>query len=176
MFFDLFIYEDDENVDMERLVDKYSKNLMRLCYLYLKDYHLAEDAVQETFIKAYTKYSTFKRNSSEKTWITKVAINVCKNYMRKSSYKEVSSNESITLFYDSNKENETLYRDDEFIELLNAVYNLPEIYKQVILLYYYEGFTIAEISSILKQKEGTIAVRLKRGRDMLKDILKEEVL
>lgn len=55
-----------EKPDINRLIDSYSKSLMRLCYIYLKDYQLAEDAVQETLTKAYLKYETFKNNSSEK--------------------------------------------------------------------------------------------------------------
>ena len=53
-----------------------------MCFLYLKDYHLAEDAAQETFIKAMKHYDSFNRKSSEKTWLTRIAINCCKNIMR----------------------------------------------------------------------------------------------
>lgn len=173
MFFILSPVQN-EKPEINRLIDNYSKNLMRLCYLYLKDYHLAEDAVQDTLTKAYVKYNTFNKNSSEKTWITRIAINVCKNYLRKSSNKEFSSNECVLLSFASNEESEANYRDEESILLLNAVYSLPEIYKQVILLYYYQNLRITEISKILKQKDVTISVRLLRARKLLKEFLKEE--
>lgn len=164
----------NEKPDINRLIDSYSKSLMRICYIYLKDYHLAEDAVQETLTKAYLKYGTFKNQGSEKTWITKIAINICKNYLRKPLYKQLLNTEYISLAYASDDEATSDYRDDDSIVLLNAVYSLLRIYKEVILLYYYKDLKTAEIAEILKEKEGTISVRLKRARELLKDMLKEE--
>ena len=60
---------------MERLIIEYGDAVLRMCFLYLKDYHLAEDAAQETFIKAMKHYDSFNRKSSEKTWLTRIAIN-----------------------------------------------------------------------------------------------------
>lgn len=68
---------------LERMIRDYGDALLRTCYLYLKDYHLAEDAVQETFIKAMKHYGGFRHRSDEKTWLTRIAINCCKNMMRK---------------------------------------------------------------------------------------------
>lgn len=59
---------------LERLMNEYGDAIFRMCYLYLKDYHLAEDAVQETFIKVMKAYNTFQHRSSEKTWIIRIAI------------------------------------------------------------------------------------------------------
>ena len=67
---------------IERLIMEYGDAILRMCYLYLKDYHLAEDAAQETFIKAMKHYESFHQKSSEKTWLTRIAINCCKNMMR----------------------------------------------------------------------------------------------
>ena len=63
------------NKNLERLINEYGDSLLRMCYLHLKDYHLAEDAVQETFIKAMRSYDSFGHRSSEKTWIMRIAIN-----------------------------------------------------------------------------------------------------
>ena len=60
---------------IERLIMEYGDAILRMCYLYLKDYHLAEDAAQETFIKAMKHYESFHQKSSEKTWLTRIAIN-----------------------------------------------------------------------------------------------------
>lgn len=164
----------NEKPDINRLINDYSKSLMRLCYIYLKDYQLAEDAVQEILTKVYLKYGSFNNKSSEKTWITRIAINVCKNYLRKSSNREFAGSEYISLSYASDDEASASFRDEDSVLLLNAVYSLPEIYKQVILLYYYENLKTSEIAGILKEKENTISVRLKRAKDILKEILKEE--
>ena len=67
---------------LERLMREYRDSVFRMCYLYLKDYYLAEDATQETFIKAMKSYDSFLHNSNEKTWLIRIAINSCKNIMR----------------------------------------------------------------------------------------------
>ena len=75
-------------LDLEAWMEQYGTELLRLCYLYIKDHQLAEDAVQDTFVKAYTKYDSFRGNSSIKTWLTAIAINVCRDIMRRRSYHE----------------------------------------------------------------------------------------
>ncbi len=67
---------------LERLMREYGDSVFRMCYLYLRDYYLAEDATQETFIKAMKSYDSFLHNSNEKTWLIRIAINSCKNIMR----------------------------------------------------------------------------------------------
>ena len=67
-----------EPPDIDRLIDAYAKPLLRLCYLYLRDYHHAEEAVQDTLYRAYVKYGSFNGQCSEATWITRIAINACK--------------------------------------------------------------------------------------------------
>jgi len=146
---------------------------MRLCYLYLKDYQLAEEAVQDTLLKAYDKYSSFKNQSSEKTWVIKIATNVCKDYMRKAFYKEKSNN-NISLTYITEDEELSIYTDDQSVKLLNDVFNLPIQYKQVILLHYYQELSVGEVAKLLNQKPNTISVRLKRAKEMLKETLEED--
>lgn len=68
--------------DINKLVLLYGNELLRMCFLYLKDMHLAEDALQDTFIKAFNCYGQFNGKSNEKTWLTRIAINVCKDYLR----------------------------------------------------------------------------------------------
>ncbi|TYQ17673.1 UNVERIFIED_CONTAM: RNA polymerase sigma-70 factor (ECF subfamily) [Acetivibrio alkalicellulosi] len=172
----IFTTSDNDSTNIDYLIDSYSKSLMRLCYIYLKDYHLAEDAVQETLFKAYKSYKYFRKESSEKTWITKIAINTCKSYLRKYTNKEIVDSNYILLDYESRDEETKFYRTDEAKDLLNAIYNLPQIYKQVILLKCYLELSISEISKIIKQKENTVSVRLKRAKEILKKELKEEVI
>jgi RNA polymerase sigma-70 factor (ECF subfamily) len=69
---------------MQRLIDEYGNSLLRMCYLYFHDLQLAEDAVQDTYIKVYQNRDKFKGACSEKTWITGIAINVCKSHLRRS--------------------------------------------------------------------------------------------
>ncbi len=176
-----FIHRMTES-ELSNLMDEYGTELLRLCFMYLKDYQLAEDAVQETFLKVYTKYSSFRGNSSIKTWITTIAMNVCRDYMRKRSYKE----RPLILPEASDEQDayeERLIHDnaltfgktdedwDNKIMVLKAVSKLPEIYRKTILLYYYSGLSTDEIAKALKCAKATVNVRLKRARDMLKDVL-----
>ena len=68
--------------DMERIVGAYGNAVLRMCFLYLKDSHLAEDASQETFLKVYRNYAQFDGTAGEKTWVMRIAINVCKRQLR----------------------------------------------------------------------------------------------
>ncbi len=171
MFFTLTTVQEYEP-DIDRLITEYSKSLTRLCYLILKDVHLAEEAAWEALYKAYKGYNRFRGDCSEKSWISQIAINVCKSYMRKSSYKAITS-DYISLNYASEEETAYEFQNQESLELLNAVYSLPLKYKQVILLRYYQQMSVTDIAKILKEKENTISVRIRRAHDMLKKILKE---
>lgn len=151
--------------NMKRLLDEYGNSVLRMCFLYLKDIHLAEDALQDTFIKVYTNYSKFKGDSSEKTWIMRIAINVCKNYLRSSWWKRID--ESTVL--ENIPGDETSIGDDS---LLLQVMKLSPKYKEVILLYYYQDMKIREIAKALQRPESTVSVRLKRAREILKVNLK----
>ena len=66
---------------LEVLVDKYQVSLLKVCFTFLRDRSLAEDAVQETFIKVYQSLDSFQGNSSEKTWIFKIAMNTCRDML-----------------------------------------------------------------------------------------------
>lgn len=148
------------------LIQVYGNTIFRLCYLYLKDYHLAEDATQETFIKVYKGLDGFRNESSEKTWITKIAVNECKNCMRKNWFKKERNP-----FIPNMNESYCQFEDDASITA--KIKELPLKYKEVILLYYYQEMNVKEISRILCVSESAVQQRLKRGRKMLKDNLKE---
>ncbi len=161
-----------EKPDLERMMNDYGSDLLRLCYMYLKDYQLAEDALQDTFFKAYYKYTTFKKEASEKTWITSIACNVCKDYIRKKSFSELPDDfETFTPIDEEESPEALAIKSTENAEVMRAVMDLPDIYRQTIILYYYGGFSTVEIANILKTAKPTINVRLKRARDILRKSL-----
>lgn len=157
--------------EMKRLVDCYSSELLKLCTLYLKDRHLAEDALQDTYIKVWQKYHTYNETlSSEKTWITRIAINTCKNYLRTSWFSKTEVSNLIEIVgYDEYKV------IDESIDMMNAILSLKEKYRSVLLMYYYEEFSVKEISEILNTKQSTVLSLLKRGRKQLETILNRDL-
>ncbi len=173
----LFFTLSEPKPDLDRMMAQYGTSLLRLCYMYLKDYQLAQDAVQETFVKVYLKYAGFRAEASEKTWITRIAMNVCRDMMRKRSYRERAEEipEFLASDPDSGPEADAM-ENDRSSALLRAVENLPEIYRQTLLLYYYEDLKAEEIAKIQHTARSTVNVRLKRGRDMLREALSDETL
>lgn len=179
LFFLLADPEAAPKPDLDDLMNTYGTEILRLCTLYLKDYQLAQDAVQETFLKVYTKYAGFRGQCSVKTWITTIAMNVCRDMMRRHSYSE----RPLFLPEDEDAQDEYVERKlaasqdtgepdvDTRMTLLQAVTELPQIYRKTILLYYYNGFSTSEIAKILHCPQATVNVRLKRGRDMLRGVL-----
>lgn len=153
--------------DMNRLIEEYGDSLLRMCFLYLKDTYLAEDAVQDTFIKIHKNYPKFKGDSQEKTWIMRIAINVCKNYLRSSWWKRIDETMILDNIPSSNSD-DTLQDETLLLEIMK----LSSKYKEVILLFYYQDMKIREIAEVLNTPEATISVRLKRAREILKMRLK----
>lgn len=154
--------EKEMDFDLEAAIENYGNSLLRLSYLYLKDQALAEDAVQDTFLKAYKGYSNFHKECSEKTWITRIAINVCKDYLRKSWFKHKTKELVEIPIWDKTEEKEQ--REDLILEIMK----LSPKYKEVILLFYYQELKINEIAQILSIPIGTVSTRLKRAREQMK--------
>lgn len=160
--------------ELEQMMNQYGDYIARTCYIYLKDWALAEDAVQEVFIKAYKHMSEFRKESSEKTWLTSIAINICKNYVRTSWFRKVQI--GIEKIETRNTLEDELINQINQSELLKQVMDLPIKYREVILLYYYQDFKINEIAEILGISESSIKMRLNRGRKKLKDDFGEECI
>ncbi len=169
--------EPDKNLkldieeELQRLMDTYGNDVLRTSYMYLKDKQKAEDAFQEVFIRVFKKYGSFRGESSEKTWIIKIAINVCKDILRSSWVKRVFLSDKVVSQKKSTGFEDGIARKDENRLLFNEVMSLQPMYKEVIILFYYQNFGTVEISSILNIAEGTVRSRLHRAREILKNKL-----
>lgn len=161
------------DTEMQRLIDRYGNDILRLCTLYLKDRHLAEDALQETYIKVWQKYHTYKNHSNEKTWMTRIAINVCKNYLRTAWFKRTETVDIIEISHNSGNSYKSV---EDSIDLMHAIQGLKEKYRAVLLLYYYQEFTVKEIAEIMNMKESTVLSLMRRGRNQLKEKLNNNYL
>jgi len=149
------------------LIDQYERELLRLCCVYLRDISMAEDAVQETFIKAYQHMDSFRGESSEKTWLYKIAINTCRD-MRRSKWLRT---------FDRNVEFDALQipvqgASDVSIALMQEIMRLPVKQREVIFLFYYQDMTLAEIGKLLGAPVSTVGDRLHRARTMLRKAMK----
>ena len=155
-------------MDLERIVNEYGDGLLRMCLLYLKDHAMAEYAVQETFLRAFRHQSDFQGKASVKTWITRIAINVCKD-MLTDPWMRHRADEELP---ETTAPEPGLSSEERYV-ISGKIADLPPKYKEVILLHYYQELKLAEIAEILGESEATIKTRLKRARDLLRSELKE---
>lgn len=151
----------------EELIDSFGKDIWYLCLMYLKDKGLAEDAFQITLFKAWEKRFTYRGESSLKTWVMQIAANSCKNMLRSAYLRGIKRTLPEEALFSVPAKDESERR-----EVRRAVLKLPVKYREVILLYYFQGMKTAEIAAALKLKEPTVSTRLKRARDALGKSLK----
>lgn len=158
-----------EHINWQELVHTCSKDLLRLAYSYLKNTQEAEDAVQEAFLNAVSKKIQFESMEHAKAWLARSTINICKNKLRSPWHKKRNSFEEPEIEKTSPavSPEEIAIQNDMDACLLKAVLSLPEKYREVLVLYYLEEYSVAEISKILKRSISTITTRLHRGRQKL---------
>ena len=156
----------EREVILERLVQTYQGALLRTCYLYLRDASQAEDAVQETFLKAYRSLDFFRGESSEKTWLFSIAINTCRDMNRSSWIRHLDRRVTPEMLPDTPVPFE---QKDETLVL--AVMELPVRLREVILLYYYQGMNVKDISAALGIAQPSVSGRLIRARKQLRKIM-----
>lgn len=151
--------------DFELLVEKHADTVTRICYVNLESRADAEDAWQNVFLKLFKSKKIWQKPDAEiRKWLVTVSLNECRDIKRKLFHRN---------HYDIS-ELDVSYSEDFDKDLICAVRNLPTKYLQVIQLYYFEGYSINEISQILSANENTVKSRLRRGRELLKGELENE--
>lgn len=153
------------------LMKEYGQSLVWVAYTYVKQEQLAEDIVQEVFVKCYKKLHLFREESSYKTWLYKITINQCKDVMKSWSFKNlILYNFKSFQFKASNEkspeEEILLYEESQHISKM--VISLPIKLREVIIFYYYEEMKIEQISELLGINRNTVKSRLLRGKQQLK--------
>lgn len=164
-----FISEKDEfNMISEEEFSKkynlYSQLLFNISYGYTHNIEDAEDILQEVFMKYLKLTPTFASEQEEKYWLIRVTINASISLTRKSYRKKVSLDDGI-LYNTSVSQNEDY--------LIDLVMTLPEKYKKVIILYYYDELSVKEIAKILRITEAAVMKRMERGRKILRNLVEE---
>ena len=161
---DSSIPSDDQT--LERLMAQYGDSLLRMCWMMLRDRELARDAAQESFLKAYRALGSLRNGETEKAWLMRIAINTCKDMRRSRWWRMIDRRVTPDDLPEAGRE-DTLPDSMPLI----AVMNLPEKYRQVVLLHYYQGLTLEEIARTLDTSASTIRTRLSRAKTKLRQKL-----
>jgi len=157
-----------ETVREQRLMQwmqAYGDAILRTCFVYLSNVQDAEDATQDTFLKAWKAMDQFeeRNGASEKTWLLKIAINTCHDYLRSKWFRRVDREKAL-----EDLPARYLITEDEDISLTLDIMRLPEKLKQVVLLHYFQRMTLQEVADVLKTVPSTIHSRLKQAEQQLK--------
>lgn len=147
-------------INMKQIIDEYADMVYRIALTRCRCIENAEDVFQEVFMRFSIKSPKFESKEHEKAWLIRVTINLTKN-VKESAWnrKVVRLDESIV--FNTKEEN----------DVYSTVCELPQNYRTVIYLFYYEGYKVKEISNILNKNEGTIKTWLFRAREILKEKL-----
>ena len=151
---------------LEKAMTKYETSLVRMCYAYLGDLSLAEDAVQETFVKAYKGYHAFRADAEEKTWLMRIAVNTCKD-IRRSAWLRHSDRRRAPEDLPEGAEPFSA-RDDT---LARAVMALKPRLREAVLLHYYQGMSTPEVAQALGISRTAVYRRLEKARAVLREAL-----
>lgn len=150
----------------------YTESLIRLAYYYVKDRHVAEDIVQEVFIKIYHHPDKYEERGQLQAYLYKMTANKSKDYLRSWSYKKVQLQNKI--FPSTSKmEPDELVRKDEEAIVAEAILELPLKQREVLIYFYFNEMNIKDIASILSIPESTVKTRLRRSKELLKNKLKD---
>jgi len=167
--------DPDIHREIERMIDAYGNDVLRIAYLYLKDKHRAEDAFQEVFIKVFKKFGSFRGKSNEKTWLIRITVNVCKDMLRSAWLKRVITRHELDETEGNDIVEDRIIQSQQNRRLFEEVMKLPTSYRETIILYYYQELDTAETAKILGIAEGTVRSRLTRARELLKSNLEGKV-
>lgn len=166
------------------IVDRYQSKVYSTAFHYTHDQEEARDLTQEIFIKLYNNLQSYKSKASFSTWLYRIAVNRCIDWTRKKKLHTVSaiydsSDEEIDIYEvmadSGGGPEEALIKQENKDYIIKVVEDLPEIYKTVIILYYFQDFSPREISDITDIPKRTIETRLYRGKNLLKLRLEELV-
>ena len=157
----------DARETLDQLMREHGSRLLRLCAMNLRDASLAQDAVQDTFLKAFRQFHRFRGDADPLTWLTSIAMNVCRDYRRTAWFRHVDRHVEIDVLPAASS---FTFPDNTVIR---AVTGLPPRYREVILLRYYQNMKQKDIAAALGLSDRAVRQRLSKANNMLREQLKE---
>ena len=154
---------------LEQIFRDYYQLIYRVAFSQVKKHADAEDITQEVFLKIIRHDMRYQSMEHERAWIVRVTINLCRDLLKSKWHKTSVSMEEVSEAQRGSCENFTEIQDD----MMWAVLQLPEKYRNCLYLFYYEDYSIKEIAQSLEMPENTVKTNLKRGRQALKEFLEK---
>lgn len=154
---------------LEQIFRDYYQLIYRVAFSQVKNHADAEDITQEVFLKIIRHDMRYQSMEHERAWIVRVTINLCRDLLKSKWHKTNVSMEEVSEAQRGSCENFTEIQDD----MMWAVLQLPEKYRNCLYLFYYEDYSIKEIAQSLEMPENTVKTNLKRGRQALKEFLEK---
>ena len=163
----------DKEVLLDEIMNRYGQDILRLVYSYVKDREIAEDLTQDIFVKCYKSLHTYRGKSKLRTWLWRIAINHCKDFLKSWYNKNVITIDNESTQNRTKKEmvEQVIIRKEEDTELITSIMLLPIKYREVIYLFYYEELLIKEIAVVIEASANTVKTRLRRAKELLKERL-----
>lgn len=150
-----------------RLMQTHGDSVLRVCFLYLRDHALAQDAAQTTFLQVWRALDTLRDDATSRPWVMRIAANTCRSMMRTRQYRHYAANNGLDNLPEQGVCD--LYPDHT---VLQAVQSLPDKYREVVVMHYYQGLTTLETAQALRLPHATVRTRLHRARALLAPLLK----
>ncbi|WP_225231358.1 sigma-70 family RNA polymerase sigma factor [Solibacillus faecavium] len=155
----------------QQVMETYSDYLLRIAYLYVKDWQVAEDIVQDSFLSYYVKFEQFEERASLKTYLVRIVINKCKDYLKSWSYRK---QQLTNTFFQTKTDPQKMLQQAERLDIAEAILNLPIPLREVIIHYYYEELSVLEVANLLRISDNTVKTRMRRARQLLKEKLSSD--
>lgn len=154
--------------ELMRMMNRYDDMLTGLCSALLKDAHLAQDVVQETFIRAWRKMNDLRGGErSEKAWLCRIAVNLCRDYQRTKWLRMVDKKAEM--------DEPSLWcspADEGSCDIMEAIGQLKPKYREVIVLHYLQNLSAEELGEIVGLSASAVYRRLAKAKEMLRELLK----
>lgn len=167
----------EQNIQTENLIRTYGDEILRLLYLYVKDLDIAKDLFQDTFVKVHLRIKDFRNDSNIKTWITRIAINTAKDYLKSAwnqkvdNLSEYEDETKVDIVDKSPQVEEMVLAKEKKQQVRQAVMELKEEYKDVVTCVYFLDMSVDDTAKHLSIPPGTVKSRLSRARAALREVL-----
>lgn len=165
---------ENSTVVLEKILDLYGNKVFKLCFIQLGSKEEAEDATQEVFLKLYKNINKYNGNGGVYTWVYRIAINVCLDILKKRNKFKLEDLEAYLDYKSSSKEiTETILENLDSQNLRKALMEIPEKYRVVLYMFYFEEMKISNIAKVLNENENTVKTKIRRGKNALKIVLEK---